>query len=141
MIYLDTSVVVSYYCPETISSQVQSLLRSQKKKPALSFLTEVEFASALSRKVRMNELGPVDANRILTKFTSHAEAGFYRIIPLEKAHYQLAKGWISLLTTPLRTLDALHLAIASSEELQLVTSDESFFSAARMLDLDARLMA
>ncbi|MFP4326282.1 MAG: type II toxin-antitoxin system VapC family toxin [Desulfonatronovibrio sp.] len=141
MIYLDTSVVVSYYCPETISSQVQSLLRSQKKKPALSFLTEVEFASALSRKVRMNELGPVDANRILTKFTSHAEAGLYRIIPLEKAHYQLAKGWISLLTTPLRTLDALHLAIASSEELELVTSDESFFSAARMLDLDARLMA
>ncbi|MFP4108684.1 MAG: type II toxin-antitoxin system VapC family toxin [Desulfonatronovibrio sp.] len=141
MIYLDTSVVVSYYCPETISSQVQSLLRSQKKKPALSFLTEVEFASALSRKVRMNELGPVDANRILTKFTSHAEAGFYRIIPLEKAHYQLSKGWISLLTTPLRTLDALHLAIASSEELELVTSDESFFSAARMLDLDARLMA
>ncbi len=141
MIYLDTSVVVSYYCPETISSQVQSLLRSQKKKPALSFLTEVEFASAVSRKVRMNELGPVDANRILTKFTSHAEAGLYRIISLEKAHYQLAKGWISLLTTPLRTLDALHLAIASSEELQVVTSDESFFRAARMLDLDAQLIS
>jgi len=140
MIYADTSVIAAYYCPEALSSQVQSLLRAQMKKPALSFLTEVEFASAVSRKVRMNELGSVDANRILTKFTSHAEAGFYRIIPLEKAHYQLAKGWISLFTTPLRTLDALHLAIASSEELQVVTSDESFFNAARMLDLDAHLI-
>jgi predicted nucleic acid-binding protein len=41
----------------------------------------------------------------------------------------------------LRTLDALHLAIASSEELPLVTSDTSFFQAARMLELDARLIA
>jgi uncharacterized protein len=141
MIYLDTSVVVAYYCPEAISSEVQSLLRSLKKKPALNFLTEVEFTSSISRKVRMNELGPIDANRILTKFTSHAEAGLYRIIPLEKAHYQLAKGWISLLSSPLRTLDALHLAIASSEELQMVTSDESFYKAARLLDLDAQLLA
>ena len=140
MSYIDTSVIVAYYCPEAISSEVQNLLRSQTEQPALSFLTEVEFTSAISRKVRMNELGPVDANRILTKFTSHTEAGLYRIIPLEKAHYQLAKGWISLLTTPLRTLDALHLAIASSEELQVVTSDESLFKAAGMLDLDAQLI-
>ncbi|MBU4427521.1 MAG: type II toxin-antitoxin system VapC family toxin [Desulfobacterales bacterium] len=140
MIYLDTSVIVAYYCPEALSLQVQDLLREQAK-PALSFLTEVEFTSAVAKKVRLNELGSVDANRILAKFTSHVDAGLFRIIPVENHHYQLARGWIGLLTTPLRTLDALHLAIASSEELQLVTSDKSFFQAARMLDLDARLIA
>lgn len=140
MIYLDTSVIVAYYCPEALSLQVQDLLREQAK-PALSFLTEVEFTSAVAKKVRLNELGSVDANRILAKFTSHVDAGLFRIIPGENHHYQLARGWIGLLTTPLRTLDALHLAIASSEELQLVTSDKSFFQAARMLDLDARLIA
>ncbi len=50
MIYVDSSVIVAYYCPEALSSHVQSLLRAQMKKPALSFLTEVEFASAVSRK-------------------------------------------------------------------------------------------
>ena len=140
MIYLDTSVIVAYYCPEALSRQVQDLLREHVK-PALSFLTEVEFTSAVAKKVRQNELGSVDGNRILAKFTSHADTGIFRIIPVEKHHYQLAKSWIGLLTTPLRTLDALHLAIASSEELQLITSDKSFFQAAKMLDLDARLIA
>lgn len=41
--YLDTSVIVAYYCPEAFSRQVQDLLREQIK-PALSLLTEVEFA-------------------------------------------------------------------------------------------------
>jgi predicted nucleic acid-binding protein len=139
MIYLDTSVIVAYYCPEALSRHVQDLLREQVK-PALSFLTEVEFTSAVAKKVRQNELGSVDGNRILAKFTSHADTGLFQIIPVKKHHYQLAKSWIGLLTTPLRTLDALHLAIASSEELQLVTSDRSFFQAAEMLDVEARLI-
>jgi predicted nucleic acid-binding protein len=139
MIYLDTSVIVAYYCPEALSLQVQDLLREHAK-PALSFLTKVEFTSAVAKKVRMNELGSVDGNRILAKFTSHVDAGLFRIIPVENHHWQLARGWIGLFTTPLRTLDALHLAIASSEELQLVTSDKSFFQAAGMLDLNVRLL-
>jgi predicted nucleic acid-binding protein len=38
MVYLDTSVLVAYYCPETLSRQVQDLMRKQIK-PALSSLT------------------------------------------------------------------------------------------------------
>jgi predicted nucleic acid-binding protein len=139
MIYLDTSVIVAYYCPESMSLRAQYLLQEHVK-PALSFLTEVEFASAVAKKVRQNELDGVDGKRILAKFTSHVDAGLFRIIPVEKHHWQLARGWIDILTTPLRTLDALHLAIASSEELQLVTSDKLFYHAAEMLDLDARLL-
>jgi predicted nucleic acid-binding protein len=140
MLYVDTSVLVAYYCPEALSLQAQDLLREQAQ-PALSFLTEVEFTSAVAKKVRLHELGGADGQRILAKFTAHVEDGLFRIISVEQHHYRLARGWIGLLTTPLRTLDALHLAIASSEELPLVTSDTSFFQAARMLELDARLIA
>jgi hypothetical protein len=49
MIYLDTSVIVAYYCPEALSLQVQDLLREHAK-PALSLLTEVEFTSAVAKK-------------------------------------------------------------------------------------------
>ena len=49
MIYLDTSVLVSYYCPEALSRQAQDILR-EAAKPCLSFLTEVELTSAVSKK-------------------------------------------------------------------------------------------
>lgn len=140
MAYLDTSVVVAYYYPEALSLQAQDVLRQQAM-PALSFLTEVEFASAVAKKVRQNELSRVDGNRILAKFTSHVDAGLYRMIPVKKHHWQLAQGWISLMTTPLRTLDALHLAIASSEDLQLITTDRQLAKAAELLDLDVLLIA
>jgi uncharacterized protein len=139
MVYLDTSVIVAYYCPETFSRQVQDLLRKQIK-PALSLLTEVEFALAVAKKVRSNELSSVDGNRILAKFVSHVDAGLFRVIAVENHHWQLARSWISLFSTPLRTLDALHLAIVSDKELQLVTSDKSFFQSAGMLDIDALLI-
>jgi predicted nucleic acid-binding protein len=41
----------------------------------------------------------------------------------------------------MRTLDALHLAIASDNALQLVTSDKTVFQAASMPDVDVRLIA
>ena len=139
MVYLDTSVVVAYYCPEELSGQVQKLL-SEQEEPALSWLTEVECASAVAKKVRAKELNSADANRILAKFNSHIEMGLFQVIMVENYHWQLAKGWISLLTTPLRTLDALHLAIAANEELQLVTADKPLFQAARSLGVDTHLL-
>ena len=139
MFYVDTSVLVAYYCPEVLSRQVQNLLQEQAK-PSLSILTEVEFTSAVAKKIRQNELSSMDGNRILAKFISHVETGLFQTIPVQDHHWRLAKNWLSLFTTPLRTLDALHLAIASDKELQLVTSDKSFANAAEMLDLNTLLI-
>ena len=140
MVYLDTSVLVAYYCPEALSHQVQNLMREEVK-PALSSLTEVEFFSAVAKKVRANELSSKDGNRILAKFVSHLNADLFNLIPVENHHWQMARGWIGLFTTPLRTLDALHLAVASDSALQLVTSDLSFFQSAEKLDIDAILLS
>ena len=139
MVYVDTSVLVAYYCPEAMSGQVQDLLREQET-PALSLLTEVELTSAVAKKVRLNELGSVEGKRILAKFASHVDVGLFRVISVESHHWRLARGWIGLFTAPLRTLDALHLAIASDEALQLVTSDKSLYEAAEMLGVDAQLV-
>ena len=139
MIYVDTSVLVAYYCPEILSQQSEELLQEQIR-PCLSSLTEVEFASAVAKKIRQKELSSIDGNRILTKFLSHVKAELFQMIPVEDHHWRLASGWISLFITPLRTLDALHLAIASDRELRLVTSDKTFFQAAEKMDIDAVLL-
>ncbi|MGH9460305.1 MAG: type II toxin-antitoxin system VapC family toxin [Vicinamibacteria bacterium] len=123
MIYLDSSVLAAYYCPEPLSTKAEQLIRSQTR-PALSDLTEVELFSAVSRKTRVRELSRVDAERITSQFLAHLESNLYTRLALQRRHYQLAREWLGRFSKPLRTLDALHLAIAASEHLQLVTSDE-----------------
>jgi predicted nucleic acid-binding protein len=97
MYYIDTSVLVAYYCPETLSEQVQSFLGALLK-PAVSDLTEVELFSAVSRKVRMGDLSPADGNRILSKYLSHLDGGLFTTLHLESQHWRIARGWIGLFT-------------------------------------------
>jgi predicted nucleic acid-binding protein len=69
----------------------------------------------------------------LSKYLSHLDGGLFTIIHLESQHWRIARGWIGLFNTSLRTLDALHLAIASAGDLTLVTSDQRLLMAADTL--------
>src|SRR6266404_5831728 len=60
--YIDTSVLVPYYCPEALSRAAERTLRGDPR-PAVSDLVEVEFFSALARKVRVREMSAADASR------------------------------------------------------------------------------
>ena len=138
-LYLDTSILVAYYCPEPLSRRVQELL-VESVKPAISYLTEVELYSAMARKVRAEEISGVDANRILAKFSSHMDMNLFTILHIDDYHWRLARGWIGLFSTPLRTLDALHLAIVSAEECMLITADKSLRRSADILGVKVRLI-
>ena len=127
MAYIDTSVLTAYYCPEPMSQKAQAILRN--KKPTLSSLTELELFSAVAKKVRTAELAKTDAHRIIAQFSAHVDSGLFVVVAVENQHWRLARGWLGLFSTALRTLDALHLAIASCEELELVTSDKVLYQA------------
>lgn len=132
MIYLDTSVLIAYYCAEPLSRQAERLVRSAIG-PAISNLTEVELVSALARKVQARALRGMDASTIAAEFRGHVDANLYRRIELERPHFQQAVAWLSRFTTPLRTLDALHLAVAASHDFDLATFDRGLARAARIL--------
>ncbi|MGK5091452.1 type II toxin-antitoxin system VapC family toxin [Deltaproteobacteria bacterium TL4] len=138
--YIDTSVLVAYYCPEPNSDVVEQIL-VQMDQPAISQLTEVELSSAISRKIREQELSTIDGNRVLAQFKTHLSQRCFLYFPIHSQHYIIAKGWISQFTTPLRTLDAIHLAIASVNNLSLLTADIKLADSARHLGLNARLIA
>ena len=133
--YIDTSVLVAYYCPEPLSEKVEAFLVAQEE-PAISALTEVEFFSAISRKVREKAIDRKDAIKVGAQFVSHLDAGYYLRHPVEDRHYQVAKSWISLFQLSLRTLDALHLAICSLKRLTLATADPGLFKSAKGLAID-----
>jgi predicted nucleic acid-binding protein len=140
MVYIDTSVLVSYYCPEPLSEAAERIiLRSDK--PSLSALTEVELASALSRKMREKEISQVDANRVITKFQSHLDQFLFKRIPLEREHCSLAFNWLIQLSIPLKTLDALHLAVAAGNNLQVITADRQLANSAQKLGLANKLLS
>jgi predicted nucleic acid-binding protein len=55
LIYLETSVLAAFYVPEPLSAKAERAVRSEAK-PAISELTELEFFSAVARKVRSGGL-------------------------------------------------------------------------------------
>ncbi|MBI1883222.1 MAG: type II toxin-antitoxin system VapC family toxin [Chlamydiae bacterium] len=133
MFYIDTSVLVAYYCPEALSDQVEHyLMRGQF---VISPLTEVELFSAVSRKIREGQMHSTDGRRVLARYLSHAEGNFYLKVSIDSHHYRLARDWLGEFSTPLRSFDALHLAVAVSEDLTPLTSDRAFSKSANALGI------
>jgi predicted nucleic acid-binding protein len=81
-----------------------------------------------------------DAGRVVARFLADVENNYYTSLPLTASHYRLARDWIGMFTLPLKTLDALHLAISSSEGLDIVTTDPVLFKSAQTLSLKAILI-
>ena len=140
MVYLDTSVLAAYYCPEAASVRAErEILRCDA--PAISRLVEVELFSAVARKRRERELSEADATRIVTQFRLHVDDGCYAVIPVETEHYELARDWIGQFSTPLRTLDALHLALCFTLDAVLLTADEQLDQAAQRFGVQTQFVS
>lgn len=137
--YVDTSVLGAYYCPEPLSALAEKSILSVGI-PVISHLSEVEFCSLVARKCRLNEIKKRHAREIIDLFSNHVAEGFYRRIALTVEHFIRARGLIASMTSSLRTLDALHLAAATSEGLQLLTADVGFAHAAKSVRARALLI-
>ena len=138
-VYIDTSVLVAYYCPETLSGKVEAFITAQRE-VAISAITEIEMFSALSRKVREKAMDRHDAGRVAAKFISHLDGHYFTCLPVEAHHFRLARDWIGMFKLSLKTLDAIHLAIASSERLSVVTADKTLLKSAKRLGLSGILL-
>jgi len=138
-VYIDTSVLVAYYCPEPLSKKAEAFL-TEHVQPAISALTELELFSAISRKVREKGMNHKDAGRVTAKFVAHLDNHYYRYLSIEAHHFRLARDWIGMFKLNLRSLDALHLAVASSEGLAIVTIDQRLSKSAKGLGLNSILL-
>lgn len=140
MAYVDTSVLAAYYCPEALSSLAQSEISSLQT-PVISRLVDLELCSAVALKVRTGQLDLTSANRVLSMFEVHKVAGAFHWAEIGAAEYSLARQWVSRFSTPLRSLDALHLAAAFANGIPLLTADSKLSQAASLLGVTHRLIA
>jgi uncharacterized protein len=128
--YIDTSVLGAYYCPETLSAAAEDALRTIRV-PVISLLSDVEFASLISRKRRLGEINEGQAAEILDLFGTHISEGSYRRISVTAEHFLKARQLVAARQSSLHTLDALHLALAVTENLPLMTADRDLAKAAK----------
>ncbi len=138
--YLDTSIVVPLYCQEVFSEPVTVFLREDESSLFISQLVELEFMSALSKKVRQGQLSLESANDAAASFQSDIQSGRYTSLVVKPEHYPLAKRWISQFNSLLRTLDGLHLAIAQAHGLCLITADTGLARSAQTCHVPVQLI-
>jgi uncharacterized protein len=138
MAYLDTSVLGSYYCLETLSAAIKHALTSVSD-PVISALSEVEFTSLLSLKVRIGDLDHAAADQTRRLFRKHKSQQLFRVADLTDRELVTATSWLARFNTSLRALDALHLAIASSDRQPIWTTDKPLATTARALGIPCQL--
>jgi predicted nucleic acid-binding protein len=108
------------------------------REAVVSDLVEVEFFSALARRVRMGDLQRRDAQRISALFISHLEDQVYARLSMERDVYLTARALLGTFELPLRTLDALHLAAAANHGVPIATLDRALARAADGLGIRVR---
>ena len=120
--YVDTGIVGSYLYPESFSDEVESVLQSIAV-CSISHLTEVEFYSLSARKMRTGQCTEAQVRHAIMKFDSLLEQGYFHRVAVSPDDYRRSKYYLSGLNTNLRTLDALHIAMAERLGATLITSD------------------
>jgi predicted nucleic acid-binding protein len=139
MICLDTSILVAALSRERRTKAVQTWLSEQP--PEQLFISEwviTEFSSALSLKVRMNQLTMALRADVLAGFTQLVEESF-SVLPLGRDDFRVAARFCDRHDTGLRAGDALHLACASNHGAQLISLDRLQVKAATTLGVSAAL--
>ena len=126
LVYAESSAVLSWLLAEQMSRDVVQTL-SRAELVLSSRLTEAECGRAFSRLESQDVLRPEDASR--RRAALNRALGFWSLVRMDTRVWQRAARPFPV--EPVRTLDALHLALAleASEQVGPVT----------MLSLDQRV--
>jgi predicted nucleic acid-binding protein len=135
-IYIDTSALAKRYLREAGSDEFDRFLGSMAS-VSISRLTVVELRCLLGRRRRNREIDAGVERRAAAAFEDDIAQGFIEVHPLEDRHAIAARDLLlRLAAVPLRTLDALHVAIAAAIGAGAVaTADNTFAAAAATLRL------
>ena len=130
-LYIDSSALAKLYVPESESDRLDTFLRGRIGL-MISELAITEVLSAVARRKREGELRPELANQIRDALLADADSGSFGRLQLDPAVHREAERLLLVATSlPLRTLDALHLALAlSGAATHLLTFDRRMREAA-----------
>ncbi len=113
-LYIDSSALAKLYVPEAESEKLDAFLRG-KRGLMISELSITEVLSAVARRKRERELKPELASKIRDAVLADADSGSFARLHLDPTVHRAAERLLLTMdSVPLRTLDALHVALAFS---------------------------
>jgi hypothetical protein len=132
-VYIDASALAKLYLPEPESEALDGFLRGRRDL-MVSELTLTEVLSAVARRRREGALDARRANQVRDAVLSDADSGAFRRLDLNPSvHRRAEQLLLSTESVPLRTLDALHIALAASgEATHVITFDSRMADAAHL---------
>ena len=136
MVYLDTSALLKRYVPEANSEAFDAYFIAQAP-ASISRLGLVEIRCALARKRRNNNISAEREKAAMDEVRTDIQDGVLIVQPTGDVHFAEALHLIDqIVEAPLRSLDALHLAIAKSlNTSELATADAVMRQAAQSLGM------
>jgi predicted nucleic acid-binding protein len=134
-VYLDVNVIVALFAVDPLNDRADRVMRGLRDSLVVSNLSDAEFSSVIARRVRTRDLRGSDARSAFSNFDMWRERHTGRV-DLETIDVSAATDLIRRLDFPLRTPDALHLAITRRVGCALLTFDRAMASAARALGIE-----
>ena len=137
--YFDTSALCRHYHQEPGSDVVDQVLAEAGATHIVSWLTVLETQSAFAVKVRTGEIAEEKLVGIRSRLRADAVQRKLLVVRVLRRHYDRADKLLQTYgpTIRLRTLDALHLAIALDLQAQgrvqnLVTADTAMSTVGKL---------
>ena len=128
--YLDTSVIVALVLRDLHTARAEAWLEHAGPACIVSDFCAIEFASVVSRQVRMSHLSAADGSAALDLFDEWI-ARTAQVVSSSGEHMEAAGRMVRNFDTKLSAPDAIHLAVAKYHGLILATFDERLGDAAR----------
>jgi predicted nucleic acid-binding protein len=133
-VYLDACVLVSLFTRDIQSLRAAAFLRQNSQVLLVSDFAAAEFSSALARQVRMKLLTAGNARQAFGEFDVWARQ-FSQRVETNPADVITTDALLRRLEFPLRTSDALNLAIVMRLNATLLTFDANLHQTATKLGI------
>ncbi|HXA21616.1 MAG TPA: type II toxin-antitoxin system VapC family toxin [Acetobacteraceae bacterium] len=131
-VYPDASVLVALFTYDRFTARARAYLTTEIPTLVVSDFAAAEFASAVSRRVRTNDLTPDEGRIAFTSFDSWL-ARSTQHVDTTTQDIAAAAAALRRLDLNLRTPDAINIAVADRLGATLATFDEKMATAARAL--------
>jgi uncharacterized protein len=129
MRYVDTSVIVAATALEEFSERARAWLAKNAAGPVyISDWVTAEFSAALSVKMRRREITNEERLAGVILFSA-LKAESFGVLEITRNHFALAASYADNAEMGLRAGDALHLAVAGANKLEVFTLDKRLASA------------
>lgn len=132
IVYPDASFLVSLFAADVMMPKARAYLFAEKPELVISDFAAAEFASAIARRVRTQELTKNEGRLVFSNFDIWS-GRFGERVEFERGDLSAADAFLRRLDLTLRTPDAINIAIAQRVDATLATFDQGMGVAARRL--------